>query len=385
MVAQPATARLPATAAREHESEGAVMQLLETLYGAIDDDGALAVVAETIAHASGCRSGHIHHFTPGGATHFHQMSYFGAGHAELYVRHFVTRDVWLQTSQREGLAGRVLNMDRFVPPEEFAKTELYNDLFRAHGDDTGRCMGVLTRMGPSLLVTAFHRPLTGAAFTPEEETALGETLGHLRRVLQLRRLLADERAHARCLATMVEATEAAMLVVDRKMRILCGSAAAFRVLDADDGLGARRALLHARGSDLARMLHRAVQEVIERASAARTGFLCDRPSGRPAYRLLVLPAGVRGADGALILIDDPATARTADAEWPRQASGLTLAENALAIGLVQGLTLAEVAERRGVTRETVRAQLKQLFAKTGTSRQAELVRLLATMVRHPPR
>lgn len=361
------------------------MQLLATLYDAIDDDGALAVLAESIAQASGCRSGHIHHFTPGGATHFHQMSYFDAEYAELYVSSFVSKDVWLQTSQREGLTGQVLNMDRFISPVDFAKTELYNDLFKAHGDDTGRCMGVLTRIGSSLLVTAFHRPLTGAAFTSQEEATLGEALGHLRRVLQLRRLIADERAHTRWLENMVEATEAAMLVVDHNMRILHGSAAALRILNTEDGLSARRSTLCTRDRDLARMLHHAVKEITERAPAGQTGFLCNRPSGCAAYRLLVLPAGAHGADGALILIDDPAATAFADAEWPRQAYGLTLAEHALAVGLVQGLTLAEVADCRGVTRETVRAQLKQLFAKTGTSRQAELVRLLATTVRHSHR
>lgn len=361
------------------------MQLLATLYDAIDDAGALAVLAESIAQACGCRSGHIHHFTPGGATHFHQMSYFDSKYAELYVSSFMTKDVWLHTSQRKGLTGQVLNMDRFIPPDEFAKTELYNELFKAHGDDTGRCMGVLTRIGPSLLVTAFHRPLTGAGFTSEEEAALGEALGHLRRVLQLRRLIADERALTCRLENIIEATEAAMLVVDHDMRILHGSAAALRILNTEDGLSARRTTLCTQNRDLAGMLHHAVKEITERAPVGRTGFLCNRPSGRAAYRLLVLPAGARGADGALILIDDPATTALADAEWSRQAYGLTSAENALAVGLVQGLTLAEVADHRGVARETVRAQLKQLFAKTGTSRQAELVRLLATTVRHPHR
>lgn len=359
------------------------MELLATLYDAIDDDGAMAVMADSIAKASGCRSGHIHHFTPGEATHFHQMSYFDAEYAKLYVNSFVDKDVWLQTSQREGLTGRVLNMDRFISPDEFAKTELYNDLFKAHGDDTGRCMGVLTRLGGSLLVTAFHRPLTGAAFTPQDEATLGEALGHLRRVLQVRRLIADERAQMRSLENMVEATEAAILVVNPHMRILRGSPAALHILNMDDGLRARRATLCTKDGDLARMLQRAVQDVIERTPAGRTGFLCNRPSGRAAYRLLVLPAGPRSIDGALIVIDDPKAVETGDAEWPRQAYGLTFAEKALAIGLTQGLTLAEVANDRGVTRETVRTQLKQLFAKTGTSRQTELVRLLATTIRQP--
>ena len=44
--------------------------------------------------------------------------------------------------------------------------------------------------------------------------------------------------------------------------------------------------------------------------------------------------------------------------------------------LCQGLSLDEAAERRGMTINTARSQLKQLFVKTSTSRQSELVRLV---------
>lgn len=58
-------------------------------------------------------------------------------------------------------------MDRLLPRVEFVRTEMYNELFPAIGDDTGRCMGVMTVIGPSLLVTAVHRPFGGAVFTAE--------------------------------------------------------------------------------------------------------------------------------------------------------------------------------------------------------------------------
>lgn len=48
------------------------------------------------------------------------------------------------------------------------------------------------------------------------------------------------------------------------------------------------------------------------------------------------------------------------------------------MALAEGKTLDRVAEERGVSRETVRFQLKAIYAKTGTSRQAELARLVLT-------
>jgi len=48
--------------------------------------------------------------------------------------------------------------------------------------------------------------------------------------------------------------------------------------------------------------------------------------------------------------------------------------------LCQGSSLDEAAVARGVTMNTARSQLKQVFAKTHTSRQSELVRLVMSGV-----
>ncbi|WP_144098410.1 helix-turn-helix transcriptional regulator [Croceicoccus sediminis] len=53
---------------------------------------------------------------------------------------------------------------------------------------------------------------------------------------------------------------------------------------------------------------------------------------------------------------------------------LSPAEGALAAALSNGLTLQEYADDRGISTGTARVQLKQVLAKTGTNRQAELVR-----------
>ena len=57
--------------------------------------------------------------------------------------------------------------------------------------------------------------------------------------------------------------------------------------------------------------------------------------------------------------------------------GLSPAEQHLALDLVRGVTLAESADRRTVALSTVKTQLLQLFAKTGTHRQSQLIALLS--------
>ena len=59
-----------------------------------------------------------------------------------------------------------------------------------------------------------------------------------------------------------------------------------------------------------------------------------------------------------------------------QMYGLSRAESALAVALCRGDTLQEYADAASLSVATVRTQLKAVFQKTDTSRQAELVSLL---------
>jgi DNA-binding CsgD family transcriptional regulator len=60
----------------------------------------------------------------------------------------------------------------------------------------------------------------------------------------------------------------------------------------------------------------------------------------------------------------------------RAQFGLTKAEARLALSLAAGASLPSMAQAFDVKLTTVRSQLQQVFAKTGTSRQAELVAVL---------
>jgi DNA-binding CsgD family transcriptional regulator len=59
--------------------------------------------------------------------------------------------------------------------------------------------------------------------------------------------------------------------------------------------------------------------------------------------------------------------------------GLSAAEADLATKLATGLNLTEIAEQNNVTVGTLRAQLRSIFSKTGTNKQASLVSLIWRM------
>jgi DNA-binding CsgD family transcriptional regulator len=93
-----------------------------------------------------------------------------------------------------------------------------------------------------------------------------------------------------------------------------------------------------------------------------------------------------GGSLVAVFIIDPARATDPSAEQLRQQFGLTPAEAGLACEVVKGFGLVECAGRIGISQATARTHLHRVFEKTGTKRQAELVRkVLASrpVVRRP--
>jgi DNA-binding CsgD family transcriptional regulator len=102
---------------------------------------------------------------------------------------------------------------------------------------------------------------------------------------------------------------------------------------------------------------------------------------REDKRDLVLHATPIGGGDAqaytVLIIVDLSTIPQPKSEVLQKLFGLTAAEARLAIQITRGETPADIALGNGVSIATVRSQLAAVFAKTQTSRQAELVALLA--------
>lgn len=118
-------------------------------------------------------------------------------------------------------------------------------------------------------------------------------------------------------------------------------------------------------------------------AGAYTGALpAPRPSGRRPYALRVttLPCDRfqvgNQCGAAAVFISDTAVPSQIDDHIPGALYGLTPAESRVVARLSTGLGISEIADDLGVQLATVRAQLKQAFAKTDTHRQGELVTLL---------
>ena len=109
------------------------------------------------------------------------------------------------------------------------------------------------------------------------------------------------------------------------------------------------------------------------------------PAGsRPAMILRLLPLR-RGAQGlftgalAVLVLHEIQPPPLPEATLLSDLFGLTPAQIRLARLLMQGHSLPQAAAATGLSRETLRTQLRAIFEKTGTGRQAELVALFSRL------
>lgn len=87
--------------------------------------------------------------------------------------------------------------------------------------------------------------------------------------------------------------------------------------------------------------------------------------------------GLATNDGRIALfLSSPTLGAELDPEGLEHLLGLSPAESRVAAAICSGLSIKEYARSRNLSEGTVRFQLKQVLAKTGTSRQADLVRLI---------
>ena len=107
-----------------------------------------------------------------------------------------------------------------------------------------------------------------------------------------------------------------------------------------------------------------------------------RGIGRLPYVASVLPVSGAGElfgnhRGAVaIIVADPEAKPRFDSAAVQSTFGWTAAETRVALLLLAGLRPREIADENDVSHETVRTQIKSLFAKSGIRSQTELVRVL---------
>jgi len=203
------------------------------------------------------------------------------------------------------------------------------------------------------------------------------------------RLLAENRRH-QALSDAIDRFPTGVSLLDARGHLLLANRGARQIFAQDDGIAIDGSAVRAGAAGDDAALRRAIAGAVEAAVAGRliesAVLSVTRRSGRRPYVVLVGPLRPHSGDPTagdavvVLYVADLEQGVLRRREVLRELYGLTEAETQLVELLCQGSSLDEAAGARGVTLNTARSQLKQVFAKTHTSRQSELVRLVISGV-----
>jgi DNA-binding CsgD family transcriptional regulator len=222
----------------------------------------------------------------------------------------------------------------------------------------------------------------GDPFTREHARRLAKVGAYLAKIVSL-----AEKFAAFDLASKLSALErvrSAAIVIDATGRARQMNAPAQDLLGDDFNLIQGRPATHDPASN--RRLQQLVSVALhaERGSAqAFAPIVVDRDEA-PWLLVEAMPVTAFGSDlfssgRVILLLTDLRSPLRPEATQLCAAFGLTVAEAKLAAKLASGSGIAGAAASLGVSRETARTQLKAVFAKTNTCRQAELAALVARL------
>jgi DNA-binding NarL/FixJ family response regulator len=196
-------------------------------------------------------------------------------------------------------------------------------------------------------------------------------------VSQQQKISAQEQAAFKAL----DALPFGMMFTDKESRVIFMNSAAKRTCANGSGVYISKAKrCCAMDPDENSVLHRLISSMSQGLEGAEENYtLKITGEDGNAITMLMVSVGKQSAEhGVAIFIDSGGGFFNISEDTLKSVYGLTQSEAGLLLRMVQGETLAEISEARNVTMHTVRTQLKSVFAKTDTNRQASLIKKVLT-------
>jgi DNA-binding CsgD family transcriptional regulator/PAS domain-containing protein len=308
--------------------------------------------------------------------------------ADAYQRYFHKLDPWGNSPSASTLvkAGAVVDGDELISRSELYTTEYYNDFARPNGL-TRVLAGIISKHDSYASVLSLIRDDGAREHGADDRRLVSALLPHLARAVQIHRRLLPVSVLDGAAVDALDCLSSGVVLLDGSGRTIFLNRAAERLLRQRDGLciehGCLVAALPQEREALRLLVAQAAQTTAGASLRAGGALPISRPSMRRPYNVLVTPLGRRhtslhGPEAAVaVFLADPEDRGSNEIGTLVRLFGLTPAEARLAAAVATGAPLAEVADALGIGRETARTQLRSVFAKTGTTRQAELVRIIA--------
>lgn len=301
-------------------------------------------------------------------------SRFEGPELETYGAHYVNTNPWLEhcAVRKVGLG---IYSDEIVPVKELQKTEFYNDYLAPN--DIACSIGVtIDKHGDCPLIIS---TVTSRA-SPEHNSQFSEQLTriapHLRRAARFYRNNPSRWAGFDLGTSLFDAMNLGVVVVGENRNIKTISLSGQELLDVGDLMSVSPlGQLRLRSDDAQAVL----QGMLKRTYAGeKTVSLYS--DGTQITLIAVekdrISLYFEGPTVAILIENRGHGGHKTNLDGFSRAYKLTMSERRALAGIVSGQTVTQIAGEADLSRETIRTQLKSLYAKTETSGQSDLLRLV---------
>ena len=275
-----------------------------------------------------------------------------------------------------------LRVSECLPKAVLTRDEWYNDFVVRSG--VGDILGANIFSSPSHeAVIGLHYGLHQGRFTAHREPRIRELLGLMRSSAELHVRLNNAGWRTSAAWRALDQLATAVIIVDRDARIVGLNKPGEDLLSAGDGLSMRQGRLCA-----ARMFETAKLRALIGAAAVANeldpaiGRMVVGREGQLPHILSVsrLTAEFSAFDRplAMVVVTAPQT-QALPVRDLMELFGLSPAESRLAVALMSGKRLSNIATETGLRITTLRTQLSAVLKKVGAERQADLMRILASV------
>jgi DNA-binding CsgD family transcriptional regulator len=281
-------------------------------------------------------------------------------------------------------AGRQVLSDQVIPLSELRRSGFYNDVIGPHGLAHSSMTALIAR--PDVLVgwTICSSPSEGP-FDDERRAVIDRLLPHLQRATQLQLRVEQFDALKEAALATLDTLTMGVVILDRWGAVLFANRSALESAGGKAITIRDRTVQPASPSDalsFKRLIHSAISDgaggsmALAAVVGERLPVLALVAPLRGAIRAQVA-GGAMSSAAAAIFLRDPNRRTETDMSAMAGLFGLTAAESRVASALLDGDDLAAVGARLGVSVNTLKTHAKRIYAKTGVSRHAQFVRLVA--------
>jgi DNA-binding CsgD family transcriptional regulator len=299
---------------------------------------------------------------------------------------FSARNPWFLSSE-DYVPGRVITGDEMISPSDLRRTDFYRGFLQPRGL-LHRLCGVVSQRNTGVHFVSAYRAENQGAFGARERTELRALLDHIALSLESEWRWQEADGLSRALLALVDHDAKPVILVTAAAESIYRNPAADRLLDGRVGLRLDGARLIANCPSDQRLLRETIARVAqdEPANIPAAPFVLTLAAVPPALPVVavVRPAGQvflrqAGVRRGLVLV----TVRgghdlhdSASCAFAREYD-LTSAQAKVSSLVFAGQPLSTIAHSLNVSENTVRSHLKQIFHKTDTHGQMDLVHLHA--------